>query len=232
MAMRKNTLRSRAQVEIVENRWLLNSPDLTGIDVTTRYNIPENKTFVTLIVRFNNKGNRVDITTTDGENGKIKVIMKDRHGPIDLPIDLTDELIVDTDGGKDKIHLNQQATFRDGRHIQLQGGRNNDYLEVKNTGGAQVFAFGDNGNDSLVCKANPHADAPTNFKTKMFGGNGRDTLTGSNHPDYLDGGSGDDVVYGLGGRDSLIGNPGNDILEGGAGDDWFNPGSGNNTVIQ
>lgn len=68
----------------------------------------------------------------------------------------------------------------------------------------------------------PTLDLPT----FAYGGEGNDTLMGANAQDALYGEGGDDKLYGNDGVDTLIGGNGWDELHGGNGGDWLDGGAG------
>jgi serralysin len=98
-----------------------------------------------------------------------------------------------------------------GNSTQITIGAENIKLDL-NTDNILNFAYGGDGNDSLM------------------GGQGNDTFFGANGNDTLMGGLGNDSLSGDLGNDSLDGGMGIDLLNGGDGDDTLNGGDGNDKL--
>lgn len=117
-----------------------------------------------------------------------------------------------------------------GGDIGFYGYAGNDYFN--NNTGLRTFAWGMDGDDTLLGSWN---------NDKLDGGNGRDYLYGYGGNDilyggldynynYLNGGSGHDSLYGGWTGDTLVGESGNDYLYGNHGYDLLYGGDGNDTL--
>ena len=102
------------------------------------------------------------------------------------------------------------------KKIRFHGKNGNDKF-VNNTN-IRSYAYGGNGNDTLVGGSN---------RDVLSGGNGHDTLNGKAGDDRLYGGTGNDKLLGQSGNDRLYGKSGNDRLYGGTGNDKLYGQAGN-----
>src|SRR4051812_41255331 len=100
----------------------------------------------------------------------------------------------------------------------LIGDANNDYLDGGN-GADTLYGYG--GNDTLV----GGYDYSVNY---LYGMDGNDSMYGGYGTDVMYGGNGSDYLYGNYGKDYLYGEAGNDTLDGGDDGyaDYLNGGSG------
>lgn len=114
-----------------------------------------------------------------------------------------------------------------------------------NSTALRTFAYGGNGNDTLIGGTNQdvlYGEAGDDYldgavgSDSLFGGDGNDLLYGgtnvdANHENYLDGGNGNDHLAGGDGADRLIGGPGADSLWGHKGDDTLEGGTGKDMLF-
>lgn len=87
-------------------------------------------------------------------------------------------------------------------------------------GSSASFLYGDAGNDTITMAGADWA----------FGGNGDDTLISSLDGGHLSGDAGDDMISGGRGSDSILGGDGDDLIYGSAGSDMIDGGSGSDVL--
>ncbi|WP_137702883.1 calcium-binding protein [Marimonas lutisalis] len=116
----------------------------------------------------------------------------------------------------------------------IDGGADNDTLEVDLTGATTDFSFlpfvnlatGQAGATDLIVPL----DTIENVENVVFIGNFHVELTGDGGANYLQGGAGDDTIDGGAGDDTLFGGVGADSLFGGDGDDLLRLGNGQESI--
>ena len=92
------------------------------------------------------------------------------------------------------------------------------------------FAFGKEGNDTIIGNGGNDTLYGNQQSDLMFGGEGNDSLYGGKDNDTLNGNQGDDVLFGNLGNDVLYGGKNNDIVYGNQGDDLVYGDLGNDTL--
>lgn len=100
-------------------------------------------------------------------------------------------------------------------------------------GGGDDILSGGFGNDSMYGGAGSDSMYGAYGNDVMYGGDGDDFINGEYDDDTLYGEDGNDIINGGMGNDTYIGGAGDDVLADEGGDDTFifNPGDGNDTII-
>ena len=113
-----------------------------------------------------------------------------------------------------------------GGDVAFYGYDGNDYFN--NNTGLRTYAWGMNGNDTLLGSYNSDQLDGGNGSDHLYGYGGNDTLrAGYDYSyNYMDGGSGNDSLFGGWGGDAMYGNSGNDYLAGSYGNDYLSGGTG------
>ena len=127
-----------------------------------------------------------------------------------------------TNGGNDKVTLNDLASVPNLQTIVVDGGEGDDVINGTNLNAALSFiARGREGNDILFGGAGNDV---------LIGDDGRDIIIANAGNDHLNGGNGNDILISGDGNDVLIGGNDNDVLSGGNGNDILLAGDGNDTM--
>ncbi|MGO1117234.1 calcium-binding protein [Rhodovibrionaceae bacterium A322] len=144
------------------------------------------------------------------------------------------DLLIDTIGGADQIHLfgdagddTLQGVVNVNNYTAMAGGAGNDIITLSQLSGSSVAEiFGDDTFGATYSEnptdGNDKITASGDGKIIVHGQRGDDTLIGGEGEQALYGGSGDDSLTGGNDSDTLMGYLGNDTLSGGAGNDIIN----------
>ena len=129
------------------------------------------------------------------------------------------------EGGDDRINL-QRLTVP----AQVFAGDGNDVVNASKVREAQVFLFGEAGNDRLTGGRGSDIINGGEGDDRLKGGDGNDRLDGEAGRDRISGGDGNDFINGGEGDDRLKGDNEDDTINGGDGDDRIKGGSGNDVL--
>ena len=122
--------------------------------------------------------------------------------------------------------------------VHVRAGQGDDFVRFEEVFGLiplRLFAYGEQGNDTLVGGSlddELHGGQGNDVlygndgNDKLYGHQGKDLLAGGGHDDELHGGNGVDTLFGEAGNDLLFGGNGKDTLDGGDGDDQLDGGRG------
>ncbi|HRK32474.1 MAG TPA: calcium-binding protein, partial [Tepidisphaeraceae bacterium] len=108
--------------------------------------------------------------------------------------------------------------------IDVLAGAGNDRLTTDDSFAKPIYAFGDEGKDTLTGGSGSDTLSGGAQADVLIGGGGEDRLNGNGGNDELQGGGGNDRLYGNDGNDLLVGGKGVDRLFGGVGDDLLRGG--------
>ena len=142
---------------------------------------------------------------------------------------ISGDLYIYGNNANNTVTVNYQ-TYSGVGYFKITENGANSYIAASRVTGGDVAFYGYDGND--------YFNNNTGLRTYAWGMNGNDTLLGSYNADVLDGGAGSDHLYGYGGNDKLTagydysynymdGGTGNDSLYGGWGVDHMYGNSGN-----
>lgn len=173
------------------------------------------------------EGARVDMTTTDAQEGHFLLHEPDFDSLVDVQFQDAENYIpagFEPWGGAriedvDVVRADVLEVIHGTNGGDLiSGGLNDDRIMASFghdriwTGSGDDFAHGGVGNDTLS------------------GGSGDDTLRAGSGADSVSGGDGNDFIVGGAGADTLEGGDGNDVIMGAAGFDVIEGGDGNDTI--
>lgn len=113
--------------------------------------------------------------------------------------------------------------------IEINAGAGDDLVDFSATT-VNTYAFGADGDDTLLGGSGNDTLSGGAGRNRMLGGLGNDRINGSAGRDFIYGEGGDDRLYGGAGNDFLDGGGNVDRLFGGEGDDYLTGGSGNDKL--
>ena len=165
------------------------------------------------------------------------------HPEVEGPSPVGDTFYVDGKKGSDLLYIDESSggviiggegdddidAWRVTGEVQAFGGPGSDSIDVFSTNNSTMFAYGQDGNDSVFGGDKDDNMYGDKGNDKIFGQNGNDNLWGGANKDMLEGGNGHDVLYGQDGDDLLKGGKGKDYLKAGEGRDTMVGGKGRDT---
>ena len=162
------------------------------------------------LAQFNDARDPADVVSFGPQKQTVKLSPISPQ-PFTLDIGSTENLDVNSQGGDDRVKVNDLTGVADLATIDIDGGQGNDLIDGRDLKTSiQFIARGGEANDVIF--GGDEADV-------LLGEDGQDVILGGNGNDVLFGGDGDDILLGQGGDDEVNGNDGNDVILGGSGDD-------------
>ena len=146
--------------------------------------------------------------------------------------DAADTIGIWNDGNTLRVRINgrnHSFGLADVARIEIDAGAGNDLVDFSSTA-IDTYAFGGDGDDTLLAGSGNDTLSGGAGRNRMFGGDGNDRINGSSGRDFIYGEGGDDRLYGGAGNDFLDGGGNVDRLFGGDGDDFLTGGSGNDKL--
>jgi VCBS repeat-containing protein len=136
--------------------------------------------------------------------------------------------------GEVLVRVNRQdfGPFTSVNQLFAFGNDGNDTLQVATSAMLpQARLHGGGGNDQLFGGLNSDILRGEAGRDVLYGYAGADTLYGGDHDDVLNGHRGNDSLFGDAGNDRLNGAEGDDLLRGGSGRDYMIAGLGNDVAV-